>query len=165
VTDYPDTFKKLDLHVHTPESVCYSDRGVSAGDIIKAALDANLDAIAVTDHNSVKGIDNIREAAKNLKLVIIPGVELTTRHGHFVALFEIDTPIDEMNTFLDDVGLDTQGIGDAHTVITDEIETVLQKVKKHGGITIASHIDRWPSGFLETKASRKRKQEMETGNS
>jgi PHP family Zn ribbon phosphoesterase len=160
VTDYPDTFKKLDLHVHTPESVCYSDGGVNASDIVKAAIDAKLDAIAITDHNSVKGIDNIREAAKNSKLLIIPGVELTTRHGHFIVLFEIDTPIAEMNAFLDDVGLDTKGRGDAHTIIADEIETVLQKVKERGGITIAAHIDRWPSGFLETKESRKRKKEI-----
>jgi hypothetical protein len=160
VTDCLENYKKIDLHVHTPESVCYNDAGVSARDIIQAALDAKLDAIAITDHNSLNGIDSIREAAKDTNLTIIPAVELTTRHGHFLALFEVDTPIDQMEQFLADVGLDTQGRGDAHTVIAGEIETVLQKIREHGGIAIAAHIDRWPSGFLETKDTRKRKQEI-----
>jgi PHP family Zn ribbon phosphoesterase len=160
VKDCPDKFKKVDLHVHTPESVCYSDTRVNAGDIVRAALTTKLDAIAITDHNSVKGIDSIREAAKDTELIIIPGVELTTKHGHFIALFDVNTPTDKLNTFLDDVGLETQGRGDAHTVTADEIETVLQKIKEHGGIAIAAHIDRWPSGFLETKDTRKRKQEI-----
>lgn len=160
MTDNPENYRKMDLHVHTPESSCYSDGEVNPSDIIQAALDAKLDAIAITDHNSINGIKNLKEAAKDTKLVIIPGVEVTTRHGHFIALFEIDTPIDELNSFLDNVGIDTQGRGDAHTVSTDEIETVLQKIKEHGGIAIAAHIDRWPSGFLETKVSRKRKQEI-----
>ena len=160
MTDCSENYKKVDLHIHTPESVCYSDVEANAGDIVKAALTAKLDAIAITDHNSVKGIDSLREAAKNTGLAIIPGVELTTKHGHFIALFEVDTPTDKLNTFLDNVGLDTRRRGDAHTVIADEIETVLQKIKEHGGITIAAHIDRWPSGFLEIKDTRKRKQEI-----
>ena len=160
MTDCPEYYRKLDLHVHTPESVCYSDGEVSPADIIDAALDAKLDAIAVTDHNSVNGIANLREAAKNAELVIIPGVELTTKHGHFLALFEVDTPINEMDTFLDDVGLEKQGRGDAHTVTANKIDTVFQKIHDRGGIAIAAHIDRWPSGFLETKETRKRKQEI-----
>lgn len=160
MTDCPENYKKIDLHVHTPESVCYNDAGVSAGDIVQAALDAKLDAIAITDHNSVHGIDGIREAAKDTGLKILPGVELTTKHGHFLALFEVDTPVSQLEKFLDDVGLDTQERGDAHTTIAEEIETVLQKINEHRGIVIAAHIDRWPSGFLETKDSRKRKQEI-----
>ncbi|UCD08876.1 MAG: PHP domain-containing protein [Dehalococcoidales bacterium] len=160
MTDCPDNFKKIDLHVHTPESVCYSDRMANAGDIVQAALIAKLDAIAITDHNSVDGIDEVREAAKDTDLVILPGVELTTKNGHFLALFEETTQTSELNTFLDDVGLVTQGRGDAHTMIANEIETVLRNIREHGGITIAAHIDRWPSGFLETKDTRKRKQEI-----
>ena len=160
MTDAPENYKKVDLHIHTPESVCYSDEEANADDIVQAALAVKLNAIAVTDHNTVKGIDSVREAVKNTELIIIPGVELTTRHGHFLALFEVDTSIDEMDTFLDDFGLDRQGRGDAHTLIATEIETVLRKIKEHGGIAIAAHADRWPSGFLETKVTRKRKQEI-----
>ncbi|UCC16920.1 MAG: PHP domain-containing protein [Dehalococcoidales bacterium] len=156
----PENFKKVDLHVHTPESVCYSDRRVKACDIVQAALAAKLDAIAVTDHNSVNWIDNIKEAAKDTELVVLPGVELTTKHGHFIALFEVNTPVNELIEFLDDVGLEIQGRGDAHTVTSEEIELVLQKIRERGGIAIAAHIDRWPSGFLETKETRKRKREI-----
>ena len=160
MTDCPENFKKLDIHVHTPESVCYSDKGTKAGDIVKAALKEKLHAVAITDHNAINGIDKVREAAKDTDLIILPGVELTTKHGHFLALFEVDTSMDKMEKFLDDVGIDKQGKGDAHTITAKDIETVLQKIKEHGGIAVAAHIDRWPSGFLETKNTRKRKQEI-----
>jgi predicted metal-dependent phosphoesterase TrpH len=160
VTDCPENYRKLDIHIHTPESVCYSDKGINADDIVKAALNAKLHAVAITDHNAVDGIDNIRKAAKDTDLIILPGVELTTKHGHFLALFEVDTPMDKLEKFLDSVGIDQQGKGDAHTITVKDIETVLRKIKEYGGVAIAAHIDRWPSGFLETKDTRKRKQEI-----
>ncbi len=160
MTDSPDYFRKTDLHIHTPESVCYSDSTVSAGDIVRDALAAELDIIAVTDHNTVAGIDGIRDAARNSGLVILPGVELTTGHGHFLALFDVNTDTRDLEDFLDYVGIDKNGRGDAHTVAGDEIESILQKIREREGIAVAAHIDRWPSGFLETKDTRKRKQEI-----
>ena len=36
-----------------------------------------------------------------------------------------------------------------------EAEEVFRKVTEQGGLLIAAHIERWPSGFLETKESKK----------
>ena len=45
-------FRKIDLHVHTPASKCFLDKKVTAKGIVKSALKAGLDAIAITDHNT-----------------------------------------------------------------------------------------------------------------
>jgi PHP family Zn ribbon phosphoesterase len=133
---------------------------VDVRDIVEAALGAGLDAIAVTDHNSVKCIEPVRSTADGTGLCVFPGVEITTGNGHFLAIFELDTPVSNLEEFLDDIGIDKNGRGDAHTVATEKIDVILEKVKEYGGIAIAAHIDRWPSGFLETKDSRKQKQEI-----
>lgn len=155
-----DCYRKTDLHVHTPASVCYNDGDATAEDIVKAALAVKLDVLAVTDHNSVDGIEKIRKAAEDTELVILPGVELTTRHGHFLAFFDVNTPVEKMSDFLDSIGIDTDGRGNAQTVIDNEIENILRKIREYGGIAIAAHIDRWPSGLFESRDTRKRKQEI-----
>ena len=45
VTD--SSFRKVDLHVHTPRSMCYSDKSVTPQQIVDAAVAAGLEAIAV----------------------------------------------------------------------------------------------------------------------
>jgi len=140
--------------------VCYSDDSVTAQDIVEAALAARLEVMAVTDHNTIAGVDDIRKAAEKHGLYIFPGVELTTQDGHFLALFETDISTDELVDFLDYSGINRNGWGDAHTVAGDETIVTLKKVHERGGIAIAAHIDRWPSGFMETKATRKHKREI-----
>jgi predicted metal-dependent phosphoesterase TrpH len=152
-------FKKADLHVHTPNSLCYNAK-VKAQDIVEAAVKAGLDILAITDHNSVDGINEIRTSAEEKSLTIIPGVEITTVNGHFIALFDLDVSKKEMEDFLDYIGIDKNGRGDAHTVASDETGVVLRKIHERGGIAIAAHIDRWPSGFLETKITRRQKREI-----
>lgn len=97
-------FRKLDLHVHTPTSDDYSDKKVTASDIVESAIAADLAAIAITDHQTGDGIDSIREAAKDLPLVIFPGVELLVTGGeegiHIVCLFDTDKDSSHINQFL-----------------------------------------------------------------
>ena len=62
-------------------------------DIVNKSVKEGLDAIAITDHNSGAWIDLIKSAAKN-RLVVFPGVEITTTAGersiHIVAVFDKD---------------------------------------------------------------------------
>jgi hypothetical protein len=44
------------------------------------------------------------------------------------------------------------------------IEEVFQKIHERGGVSIAAHIERWPSGFLETNEPRRVKMRIH-GNS
>jgi PHP family Zn ribbon phosphoesterase len=40
------------------------------------------------------------------------------------------------------------------------IEDVFAEIDRRGGLAVAAHIERWPSGFLETKESRKTKRQI-----
>lgn len=143
-------FRKIDLHVHTPKSACYSDQSVTPEQIVDAAVANGLEAIAVTDHNTVTAIDDIRQAARKNGLVVFPGIELSAKGGHVIAIFELDTPVERLQDFLDYLGVARGGWGDAATMTGCGIEEVFQKIGEGGGVAIASHIERWPSGFLET---------------
>lgn len=63
----------IDLHVHTTAS----DGLVTPTGIVAQALDLGLSVIAITDHDSVAGIDEAREAARATLLEVVPGVELS----------------------------------------------------------------------------------------
>jgi histidinol phosphatase-like PHP family hydrolase len=147
-------FRKIDLHVHTPKSACFSDSSVTPEQIVDAAIVAGLEAIAITDHNSAEATDKIRRVADGKGLVIFPGIELSTVGGHILAIFSPDTPLAELRDFLNYVGLDHQQWGDSIHVTSGDTEDVLKKIEGRGGLAIAAHIERWPSGFLETQQPR-----------
>jgi PHP family Zn ribbon phosphoesterase len=149
--------RKVDLHIHTPRSFCYSDKTVTAGQIVEAALAKKLDAIAVTDHNTFEGVESIRCTAQGKGLVVFPGVELSTKSGHFLALFEANKPLAELREVLAESGIKPANWGDATVFTEGTAETVFRSVVAHGGLVIAAHIERWPSGFLETKSTKKEK--------
>ncbi|MCZ8516673.1 CehA/McbA family metallohydrolase [Paenibacillus filicis] len=66
---------KGDLHAHT----VHSDGAHTMLEVEQMALEAGLDFLALTDHNTVS--QNF-VYPKDSELVFIPGVELTTRFGH-----------------------------------------------------------------------------------
>ncbi|HVP25680.1 MAG TPA: PHP domain-containing protein [Methanomicrobiales archaeon] len=72
---------RCDLHVHTSFS---RDGESSVGDVLARAKAARLDAIAITDHDSCEGIGVAERAGSGL--VIIPGVEVSTKQGHLLVL-------------------------------------------------------------------------------
>jgi PHP family Zn ribbon phosphoesterase len=150
-----ERFIKVDLHTHTPESKCYSDPLTTPEQVVDAALAAGLEAIAVTDHNTVRGLDRVRELAQEKGLAVFPAVELSARGGHVLALFDQETPIPRLDDFLDYVGVSAAGKGDGSITISDWIEDVFRKIDEWGGIAIAAHIERWPTGFLQTTERRR----------
>ncbi len=62
----------IDLHVHTTAS----DGQYTPSQIIEFAHDKNIGVIAITDHDTVAGIDEGRKAAKKLGVTFVPGTEL-----------------------------------------------------------------------------------------
>lgn len=142
-------YRKIDLHVHTPQSKDYKDKGVSARDIVDAAISAGLDAIAVTDHNDYRYIDLVQEAAVGTGLVVFPGVEISTRDGHLIALLDPTKSGDDVHTLLIACGLrNEQEYGEQTTVCMLTIEEAAKQVVECEGLAIAAHID-GPKGFLE----------------
>lgn len=148
-------YRKADLHVHTPKSACFADKSVTPEQIVEVALANALEVIAITNHNTIATIDEIRQVARKKKLFVFPGIELSTKGGHVIALFELDTPVARLEDFLDYIGVDREGRGDAITLADGSMEEVCKKIEEQGGVAIAAHIERWPSGFLETNEPRR----------
>lgn len=79
----------MDLHVHTSFSkgTKIEQEGVNTPtEIIKKAKEIGLDAIAITDHDTMDGVREAQRAGKKYKILVIPGEEISTRQGHILAL-------------------------------------------------------------------------------
>lgn len=76
-----------DLHVHSCLSPCGEDE-MTPPNIANMAFLKGLNIIAITDHNSCRNVRAVTEAARELPLVVIPGMELCTAEEiHMVCLF------------------------------------------------------------------------------
>ena len=67
---------KLDMHVHTSFS---HDGTASPRSVVERAREIGLDGIAITDHNTQKGVREAVEAGRELDVIVIPGVEVSCR--------------------------------------------------------------------------------------
>lgn len=84
---------RADLHMHTSVG-----DGLSSVPEILAYVEeeTDLDIIAITDHDDVRAALETRDLAarRGGRVEVIPGTEITTRHGHVLALFvERDFPM------------------------------------------------------------------------
>ncbi|HBT47219.1 MAG TPA: histidinol-phosphatase [Peptococcaceae bacterium] len=76
-----------DLHIHTALSPCAEDE-MSPPSIVGRALEAGLDIIAITDHNTAGNAEAVIEAARGTSLKVLPGMEVQTREEvHLLCLF------------------------------------------------------------------------------
>jgi hypothetical protein len=66
--------QKADLHLHSNRS----DGLLSPTKIVEQAAKQNLSAIALTDHDTVEGIDEAVNAGKRLGVLVVPGIEINT---------------------------------------------------------------------------------------
>ncbi|MFB6164968.1 MAG: CehA/McbA family metallohydrolase [Haloarculaceae archaeon] len=73
----------IDPHVHSAGSY---DADVPVTDLLAAARDAGLDAVAVTDHDAIEHSLRAVELAPEYGLLAIPGVEVSTAAGHLLAV-------------------------------------------------------------------------------
>ena len=91
----------IDLHTHST----FSDGSCTPTELVKLAAETpNLRALALTDHDSIEGLDEFFEAGKQYpQLELISGVEVSTLYGskelHLVGLF-IDYHNEELRNFL-----------------------------------------------------------------
>lgn len=77
----------LDLHIHSALSPC-GDIDMTPNNIINMALLKGLDAIAVTDHNSVENVEAVMKLGLKKGIVVVPGMEVQSREEvHLLCYF------------------------------------------------------------------------------
>ena len=115
---------KLDLHIHSKYS---EDATGSPKDIIKILQKKGLQGMAITDHNTVEG--GLRALkVKPKEFIVIPGVEISTKDGHILAL----------NV--------TENIKKHLTA-----EETVEKIIDTGGLPVVPHLFRNMSGIKKEK--------------
>lgn len=79
--------KLCDLHTHS----VFSDGTFTPTQIIDAALQLGLSAVALTDHNNIDGLPEFLAAAKDTPITAIPGAEFSVDYNgkelHLLGLF------------------------------------------------------------------------------
>lgn len=74
---------RIDLHTHSRAS----DGTQSPAELVRAAAGAGLDVVAITDHDSAAGWAEAAEAAEEVGIGLVRGMEISTRYdGHGVHL-------------------------------------------------------------------------------
>lgn len=164
-------YKKIDLHVHTPVSSCYVDHmtpeaniKTSLEEIVDAAIAAGLDAIAIADHNSADGIEGMREIGIRNGLCILPGVEISARGGHAIALFDQDTPVERLHRLIELLGFNEEQRGHGYHEAAMWLDEAFQRIAESGGLAIAAHVDRRPKGFIAGEQPLTVKQRIHNSN-
>lgn len=72
-----------DLHTHT----CCSDGGLSPSEVVRLAKQKGIKNLAITDHNSVDGIEEACKEGKKLGVYIIPAIEINAREDEVLGYF------------------------------------------------------------------------------
>ncbi|MCL2296087.1 MAG: CehA/McbA family metallohydrolase [Methanomassiliicoccaceae archaeon] len=111
---------KADLHIHSNFS---NDGKSTVEEIVAAAAERGLGCIAITDHNSFEAYGFVKD---NGKVIVIPGIEVSSKDGHILA-YGIDRDIPKEMT----------------------IKETIDAIHEAGGVAFAAHPYRWWSGLGE----------------
>lgn len=162
------TYKKLDLHVHTPASRCFLKEHDSEAEAAKAivakAIEEGLSAIAITDHNTGAFVPHVQQAATGKGLVVFPGVEITVgdAKNHVIALLDPSKGIEDLNDLLAEVGVPNADRGKKEAFSPRSVAQVVETVAQppYNGIPVLAHIDS-SNGVFDTMRGEPRTQLMQ----
>jgi 3',5'-nucleoside bisphosphate phosphatase len=97
----------VDLHSHTNES----DGSLTPGELVLLAKRSDLDALAITDHDTFSGYEKAVPFARDAGLDLVRGIELNAkfqlgggpaRSVHLLGYFPRGEPSEEFSTFLEE---------------------------------------------------------------
>jgi predicted ATPase len=146
---------KFDFHTHTPASRDTpwhtQNLALSAQDWLLRYMAAEIDCVAVTDHNSGAWIDALKTTYAQMKaqapagfreLTLFPGVEISVSGGfHLLAIFDPTATTRTITDLL--AAVHYQGTdGDSDGVTREGPEKVVEEILNAGGIPIPAHADR-----------------------
>jgi len=156
------------MHVHTCLSPC-SELEMHPAALVKAAVDAGLDAVAVCDHNSAENLAAAVRAGARSGLAVLPGMEVTSEEEvHILALLP---DLEAAQVLQSKVYQNLPGTNDPNLfgmqVVANEdeevlgfnehllsgatalsVEAVVAAIHKAGGLAVAAHVDRERFGLI-----------------
>lgn len=134
---------KCDLHLHSSASSCFEDEHNSPEEFVQKAIDAKIDCIAITDHNTGASVDAIKDAAKGTELVVFPGVEVTCSDAkiHLLLLFDTNKTTQDIEDLLITLGIERSKFGKKDAHIHREVHEVAKQAHEAGALVIPAHVD------------------------
>ncbi|MDR1002956.1 MAG: PHP domain-containing protein [Oscillospiraceae bacterium] len=160
-----------DLHIHSCLSPCGSN-DMTPNNIVNMAALLGQDIIALTDHNSAKNCRAAAEAAEELDLLFVPGMELcTSEEAHIVCLFPTVDAAEQFDELIWKTAMkipnDKEKLGDQIIMNSaDEpvgefdymltlgsdisVDDVVKKTALFGGVAYPAHIDRASYSVIST---------------
>ena len=158
-----------DLHIHSCLSPC-GDALMTPNNIVGMAFIKQLDAIAVCDHNTAKNLPAIKEVADMMGVVLLPGLEITTREeAHMLAYFDsVEAALsfsDAIYAHLPPIPNNPKFFGEQQRMnAQDEVigleerllisaldlsfEECAEMIHAYGGLCVPAHINRGSNGCL-----------------
>lgn len=158
---------RFDFHTHTPASkdtpwhdLIGKDGALTPEEWLLKYMAAEIDCVAVTDHNSGAWIDQLKAAYAAMQenppsgfreLYLFPGVEISVNGGfHLLAVFDPQTTTSDIDTLLGAVKY--QGTkGDSDGVTREAASEVIKTIVAAGGLPIPAHAD-CAKGLLQLEA-------------
>jgi len=150
-------FYKTDLHIHTPASTCWTGEKSkqTVEKIFKKLQKEKIEIVAITDHNIAENAEEAKRLGKQYGIKVFPGVEVSTKEGHVLAIFDPSKTKKEIQDWLAKMGFVGKRLGDLNTMAEDQdgtalgIEKVFSLIENNDGIAIAPHPNSKGTGFLE----------------
>ena len=137
---YPGSrFVRADLHVHTHKDT-EVDPAPDLARYVAAALQADIEILAVTDHNHVRFVRSAIAAAQGTTLTVLPGIEISTHDGHLLALFAADA-VDALEALAHGDQLKLKRISETDLRSARSMLDLVEEIHQRGGLAIPAHID------------------------
>ncbi len=164
---------KFDFHAHTPASDDYgkgpdqeSLKSLEPRDWLLDYMEAEIDCVAVTDHNSGRWIDVLKKELYLMEtnsvegfrpLYIFPGVEISVHGGiHLLAILGCDKETSDIYSLLGKVNFEGDP-GATSSVTSLSFTDVVEKINSVGGIAIPAHVDKKKGLFYRPDATTLKK--------
>jgi len=125
-------------------------------------MGAQIDCVAITDHNSGDWVDKLKSTYSAMKaerpdgfreLHLFPGVEISVNGGiHLLAIFDPSANQNHITALLGDVGYPAPEHGDTTCVTRKSLREVVEAVASAGALAIPAHADK-EKGVLQLASS------------
>lgn len=150
-------FYKADLHIHTPASKCWQGQKTEKEieKIFEKLQKEGIEVVAITDHNSARNVEAAKKLGKKYGVHVFPGVEVSTKEGHVIAIFDPSKSGRMIEDWLAKMGFAGERLGDLDAIAEEQdntalgIERVFYLIENNDGIAIAPHPNSKGTGFLE----------------